>query len=329
MTADWNWFFSTLSQSTAAIVGIIGAFIIAKIFANQATFTEKNNRMKSLIVEAEKMLDKIGTLKFDWYNKHKNPAAYEDASRQIRAIAEEDPTTVTDENLLSIFTEAKFSIFSERKIILEKLREEVEFVCQTNRDKRLQKEATERARKQAASGKLVGHAALDALLGGIPDFSSLSAPRSVLNIPDFSTPWVALQEERDRITQYHLEAKHHARIVGEFLESVRGNPESPPQITWSLLLVGLIFIFGVIYPLTFMPATSAPEFSIANIGDAFLSVKGALLSLLVIAFTYVFYMFTRTNIQMKYAEDQLNKLHKLSQVDEYCKYFKFLPRSVE
>lgn len=329
MTADWNWFFSTLSQSTAAIVGIIGAFIIAKIFANQATFSEKNNRMKSLIVEAEKILDKIGTLNFDWYNKHKNAAAYDDASRQIRAIAEEDPTTVTEENLLTIFTEAKFSIFSEKKTILENLRKEVEFVCQTNLDKRLQKESVEKNRKEAASGKLVGHAAINSLLGSIPDFSSLSAPRTILNIPDFSTPWTALQDERDRITQCHLEAKHHARIVGEFLESVRGNPESPPQITWSLLLVGLIFIFGVIYPLTFMPATSAPEFSITNLGGAFLSVKGALLTLLVVAFTYVFYMFTRTNIQMKYAKDELNKLHKLSQVNEYCRYFKFLPNSVE
>ncbi|MFO3721702.1 hypothetical protein [Pseudomonas sp. HLMP] len=329
MTADWNWFFSTLSQSTAAIVGIIGAFIIAKIFANQATFTEKNNRMKSLTVEAEKILDKIGTINFDWYNKHINAAAYADCSRKIRAVVEEDPAIITDENLLSIFTEAKFSIFTEKKTILENLRKEVEFVCQTNIDKRLQKEARERARKEAESGKLVGHAAINALIGSMPDFSSLSAPRTVLNIPDFSTPWPALHEERDRITQCHLEAKHHARIVAEFLESARGNPESPPQITWSLLLVGLIFIFGVIYPLTFMPATSAPEFSITNLWAAFLSVKGALLSLLVIAFTYVFYMFTRTNIKMKYAEDQLNKLHKLSQVDEYCEYFKFLPRSVE
>ena len=28
---DWNWFFSSFAQSSAAIVGIFGAFLITKI----------------------------------------------------------------------------------------------------------------------------------------------------------------------------------------------------------------------------------------------------------------------------------------------------------
>jgi len=35
---DWNWFFSSLSQSSAAIVGIFGAFIITKILSNNSNF---------------------------------------------------------------------------------------------------------------------------------------------------------------------------------------------------------------------------------------------------------------------------------------------------
>ena len=131
------------------------------------------------------------------------------------------------------------------------------------------------------------------------------------------------------VTACHLEAKHHARVVGDFLESVRGNPESPPQITWSLLFVGMIFLAGVIYPLTFMPATNQPAatFSWAELLSAFLSVKGALLTLLAAAFSFVFLMFTRTNISMKYAKGDIEKLEKLADPRNYCEYFKYLEQS--
>lgn len=328
MTADWNWFFSTLSQSTAAIVGIIGAFIIAKIFANQAVFNEKNNRLKTLLVEAEKILDKINTINFQWYNERTNSPAFETASSEIRNIAGEDPTTITDDVLLHIIDESDFSIFSEKEALLSKLREEVIFVCKGNQEKRLREEAAERARQDAASGNLTGIGRFTSLLGNISDFS-FSAPRTVLNVPDLSTPWAALRQERDLITECHLEAKHHARIVGDFLESVKGNPESPPQITWSLVLVAFIFMAGVIYPLTFMPATSAPEFTTASILSNYANVKAVLLTILAIAFIYVFGMFTRTNIKMKYAGDQVNKLSRLAKSEEYCKYFKYLPKSAD
>lgn len=57
MKMDWNWFFSSLAQSTAAIVSIFGAFIIAKILSNQNTFSKKKNRIKELIVSAKKIKD--------------------------------------------------------------------------------------------------------------------------------------------------------------------------------------------------------------------------------------------------------------------------------
>ncbi|MCH7733340.1 MAG: hypothetical protein IIB44_12675 [Candidatus Marinimicrobia bacterium] len=37
---DWNWFFSALAQSAAAIVGIFAAFIITKIVNNQSTLNQ-------------------------------------------------------------------------------------------------------------------------------------------------------------------------------------------------------------------------------------------------------------------------------------------------
>ncbi|WP_210014341.1 MULTISPECIES: hypothetical protein [Pseudomonas] len=326
MTPDWNWFFSTLSQSTAAIVGIIGAFIIAKIFANQASFSEKNNRMKTLVVESKKILDRIDTIAFDWYNREKNSAAYSSAARKIDELDYEEASEVTDEMLLEIYDDAGFSKFSEREPILDKLREEANNVCQLNLDKRLRKEAAERAKEESASGQLTGLAQFAAMMRSNTEMFNFDTRKTVLDVAGLNTPWVELRKERELITACHLEAKHHARVISDFLESVRGNPESPPQITWSLLFVGGIFLAGVIYPLTFMPAVSTPNvaFTWAELSAAFLSVKGGLLSLLAAAFSFVFLMFTRTNISMKYAKEDIEKLEKLSLANNYCEYFKYL-----
>lgn len=331
MTPDWNWFFSTLSQSTAAIVGIIGAFIIAKIFANQASFSEKNNRMKTLVVESQKILDKIDTIAFDWYNRETNSAAYSSAAHEIGELEYEDSSEFTDEMLLEIYDEAKFSRFSERGPILDKLREEANNVCQQNLERRLRKEAADRVREESRSGPLPGLAQINALMRANTPFFGVDTRKTVLDVAGLSTPWVQLQKERDLITACHLEAKHHARVVSDFLESVKGNPESPPQITWSLLFVGLIFLAGVIYPLTFMPAVSLPTFTFtwAELGNAFLSVKGALLSLLAASFSFVFLMFTHTNISMKYAREHIEKLEILGDVNNYSDYFKYLAQSSE
>lgn len=331
MTPDWNWFFSTLSQSTAAIVGIIGAFIIAKIFANQASFSEKNNRMKTLVVESEKILDKIDTIAFDWYNREKNSAAFSIAARKIDDFEYEEPSEITDEMLLAIYDDAGFSKFSERGSILDKLREDANDVCQQNLERRLRKEAAERAKQESESGQLTGLAQISAMMRSNTAMFNFDTRKSVLDVAGLNTPWVELRKERELITACHLEAKHHARVISDFLESVRGNPESPPQITWSLLFVGGIFLAGVIYPLTFMPAVSLPNFAFtwAELGSAFLSVKGALLSLLAAAFSFVFLMFTRTNISMKYAKEHIEKLEALSLANNYCEYFKYLESGSE
>ncbi|PIB50455.1 hypothetical protein AOA57_08505 [Pseudomonas sp. 2588-5] len=332
MTPDWNWFFSTLSQSTAAIVGIIGAFIIAKIFANQASFNEKNNRMKTLVVESRKILDKIDTIDFDWYNRERNSAAHSSADREIAKFKQEDSSEVSDEMLLEIYEEANFSVFSERGPILDNLREKVNNVCHQNLEKRLRKEAADHAREQSNSGQLTGLAQINALMRANTSLFDIDKRQTVLNVQGLSTPWIPLQKEWDLITVCHLEAKHHARVVSDFLESVKGNPESPPQITWSLLTVGLIFLAGVIYPLTFMPAVSLPTFIFpwAELSNAFLSVKGALLSLLAASFSFVFLMFTRTNISMKYAVEQIEELERLAAVKNYSAYFRYLAqRSAE
>ncbi|MFH6565604.1 hypothetical protein [Pseudomonas kulmbachensis] len=325
MALDWNWFFSTLSQSTAAIVGIVGAFIIAKIFSNQSVFSEKNNKMNALIIESHKLLDKIGTIDFDWYNKQKNNAAYRSAAKKIYSIKDEDESKYNDDVLLEFYKEANFSEFSEKESILEKLREEVAHHCSFLLEKRLREERRQEEQERRGKGELVGLGGLTALLSGFANPESTRG--SLLNYSDIaSMPWVAINKERDLITECFLDAKHHARLIGDFVESVKDNPESPPQITWSLAFVALIFLAGVIYPLTFMPSGTPPTHALnwIELLNAFLSVKGALLSLLSLAFMFIIGMFMFTNHSMKYSPNKVSQLENLSDANNYSDYFKCL-----
>lgn len=63
---DWNWFFSSLAQSSAAIVGIFGAFIITKVLSNQVSFQEKTARGKTLVADASRLQHRAKNLPFNW-----------------------------------------------------------------------------------------------------------------------------------------------------------------------------------------------------------------------------------------------------------------------
>ena len=65
---DWNWFFSSVAESTAAIVGIFAAFIITKIINNQSVFKNKANEIELLLSQSKKFIDLLDNRYFEWYN---------------------------------------------------------------------------------------------------------------------------------------------------------------------------------------------------------------------------------------------------------------------
>src|SRR5437868_3311932 len=65
---DWNWFFSSLSQSMAAVVGIFSAFIITKVVNNQNEFAKKNSRLQELLTLTEKHQESITNRYIKWFS---------------------------------------------------------------------------------------------------------------------------------------------------------------------------------------------------------------------------------------------------------------------
>ena len=330
MPLDWNWFFSSLSQSAAAIVGIFGAFIITKIFSNQTIYVEKKARLKQLLTQAQKISDTANSFNIDWYNEQCNKPGFYRFENYLdnKLPKEESIDVITEEFLNEYISTNAFSKYTEPNEIKEELKSIASNVFKENIRVREEEEATERARKSIEEGELGGmakfmHNMTRMDLGGVGrsvvgSYSSLIAP-----------PWDIVRAISQGFDKSYLDAKHHAREVSVFLEGIKGNPESPRQISFALILVLFIFFIGVIYPLSFMPAGGAPklDYSAQIIINQILSFKGFLLGVISIAFTVIVTIFFTTNIRMVYSQADVLRVEQLTDAKSYCHYFKCIDRS--
>lgn len=335
MTPDWNWFFSSLSQSAAAIVGIFGAFIITKIFSNQTSFLDKNTKIKQLLIQAKKISDNANSYKMAWHNKHYNHPEFRNFHEFLdkEFPLQEDASTITNEVLDSFIKSSKFSTYSSIDDIKKELIYITKKVFEHNTETRGRDEAERKAEAELKNSPLSGYFNFPQIIGARSSISDLLNPQYKPLFTTYgdiqNTPWPEVHKEREDLEKSFLEAKHHARLVRDLLEATEGNPESPVQISAALILVLFIFFIGVIYPLSFMPATGAPEISasIDSIKSHIMSFKGALLGVISAAFTVIVAIFYKTNSGMKYNPEDLKKFRELTEAKNYCHYFEFIDDS--
>ena len=330
MTLDWNWFFSSLSQSAAAIVGIFGAFIITKIFSNQTVFTEKRNILKHLLIQAKKISETANSYNIKWYNDHYNKMEFRAFHEHLDKLIDTGETihAVTDTFLDNYIIENKFSKYSEK----EDLKKELQFIATSvfeEHDRELERlRAADRAQAEIQKGGLGALAGMSAFMHNMTNLTHQNPTKSLFGNYDIigTTPWEMVHKLRNDLEASYREAKHHTRLTSNFLESIEGNPESPNQISYALVLVLIIFFIGVIYPLSFMPAGAPPvlDFSASTAIEALLSFKGFLLTAISLAFTIIVAVFFTTNIRMKYPEKEIENLRKFKKTTTYCTYFKFM-----
>ncbi len=64
---DWNWFFSTLSQSAAALIGIIGAYVISRLLAINSEINALGSELDDLLIDYNGIILKINRIRFEWY----------------------------------------------------------------------------------------------------------------------------------------------------------------------------------------------------------------------------------------------------------------------
>jgi hypothetical protein len=299
---DWNWFFSSVAQSSAAIVGIFGAFIVTKILANQTSFAEKSSRIQELITLGQKLADASSRLAFEWY--HRNDSAGELES--LEDLLEKDDSQTPE----VLYEKLRFSPYIARTDALATIAK-----AKSRREQRLEREREETRRRV----ELAGSQGLGLSIGGVLDSKLLHINHSTVRLQ--MRP--QLEKEREKIDRLYTEVKHHARVVSDFHAIVAPNPESSSVITVSLILILILFFLGVIYPLSFMPLPVGgnPAPSLAEIPKFIFSLRGILLGTVSLLFTLMLAIFFVMNIRLKYTSSILERLERFKNLSEYSQFF--------
>ena len=121
--SDWNVFYSSLAQSTAAFVGLLGAFIITKIINNEQQFNENKILIEDYIVVANNLKMRLKDRYFDWYNTRLRKKVFEkleDASYDDKSILYKSPESIYEE-----FDFSEFDQKSEVLVVIKKQQEKL------------------------------------------------------------------------------------------------------------------------------------------------------------------------------------------------------------
>ncbi|ODT96890.1 MAG: hypothetical protein ABS82_02750 [Rhodanobacter sp. SCN 67-45] len=318
---DWNWFFSSIAQSAAAIVGIFGAFIITKVLSNQAKFGEKSIRFRSLRTDAIKLVDSAHHLSFAWYIRLNRKYELEKAEEFL----EKDDDLTPD----ALYAKLNFPPFIPRADAIKDI--------QDLKDRRAHAAVKERqrladaARNQAELQKIPGMSGLKAFMamdgGNSARFVDPILPAALLH----PRPYAELRKERDAIDALAVEIRHHRRTIVDFLATTSSNPESSMAITWALAMVAGLFLIGVIYPLSFLPTPTpwAPALEFHGFWARVFSLRGMLLTAISVIFLAALTMFAVMNRRLRYPLNEVKALADFAHIGTYSRYYAIAEKNEE
>ncbi len=84
---DWNWFHSALAQSSAAIVGFFGGFVISKIIARESEYHALQEASQVILARIEDQGRKLDHRYFDWYNERRRESIRKSSSFEKLVLA--------------------------------------------------------------------------------------------------------------------------------------------------------------------------------------------------------------------------------------------------
>jgi len=310
---DWNWFFSSIAQSAAAIVGIFGAFIITKVLSNQAKFGEKVVRIRSLRTAAAKLVDSADKRAFEWYVRLNEKYQLE----QAEDLLEKDPNLEPDD----LYEKLRFPPFLSREDAIQELQTLKDVRARAAEDERLRHE--EEVRQYAVWQEKQRRSGLGGLMGLGGDAAGFLTPQKVPRIRSPSHSYEELEKERDAIDALEVEIRHHMRTISDFLETISSNPESSLAITWALVMVAALFLIGVIYPLSFLPTptTWTPAVELHGFWAQLFSLRGLLLTVVSSIFLAALTMFAVMNRRLRYPQGERQSLDEFTRIGTYSKYY--------
>lgn len=282
---DWNWFFTSISQSAAAIVGILGGFIISKILNRETDFNNNTMLIDQLEQKVADQKRKISIRDFEWYNNQVRIAVME--SREYDGLVRSGKEGAGTEEL---YTAMRFSPYDSESEILDMYRND----CS--------------AQKPGYIGFLKNLKFESAVLSGQKE-SKQENERELLDTAFVSTK--ALIDEIEKAL----------RKIGNF-------PKEDSLIKRTLYAVTIMFLAGVIFPLTFTPCSAETDYAagltpelVQTYLNSLFSIKDVLLCIVALSFMYIIITFLKKTMTMSIPQKRLDDLRKETVLGHYSPYF--------
>ncbi len=285
---DWNVFFSTISQTSGAIVGIFAAFLITKIISNQSDFSKLKNEATHHLIDSETAESEAKTRYFDWYNKAKRNEAI--AKIEYEALSKRK-IPQADECILKF----KFSPFDDR--------EQVKAIIEDKLSELSDKLEAERKRNEAMRSR----------------FGSTFSLPLTLPTPPLVNLNNNLGEEREMIEQLIIKIERQAKKNEALCAELKSGVDSVNLVTSSIVAVLILFFVGVIYPLSFLPWQQGKDItlSLSAFWDILFSLQGFMLLLISLIFSALMIVFLVINMKLKHSVDVIDKITHYSDISNY------------
>lgn len=276
---DWNWLFSAIAQSTAAIAGIFGAFIVTKILNSQTQFVINTEKLKETIFQSEALGSSPELAHVQWLGSAIDSGAFNTLRGKL-----DQAKDITELKEASIYYEdLEFSGFSKKEHLIDGIKELIE-------------------EKKKTYGKEGIEAYLSRGAGGVG-----------------SDYWPNRNRKAESIRSYILKIEHQIKLNRSLHQQLVVNPESSTLITFSIVSILVLFYAGVIYPLSFLPLPIDATFSLSlsAFWTILFSLKGAILTAITVIFTLLLLIFLIINYRLKYSKQYLDKLLRYTQIENY------------
>jgi hypothetical protein len=284
---DWNWFYSSLAQSTAAIVGVFAAFIITKVINSQAAFDQKRRQLDELITNGKILQSKAESRRFSWYNEQLRSRGLVKLDNSLRRQHSRSDAEKYHRDI-------EFSRYDSKPEVVEAIKSKIKAWNEFHKAKNQEK----------ATGDII-----------VPPVS-----QSATSDPG------EVKREVELIESLRIEIEGHISRAKDFLKENRSNPEYSLFARVSIIVSMLLFLAGVIWPLSFLPY-DAPrpiqlsDLSLLGVFDILISFKGILLSIVSLIFVCVMIALLLVNRRLRFDLIKMAELERYTSYAAYSEHF--------
>ena len=135
--------------------------------------------------------------------------------------------------------------------------------------------------------------------------------------------------EGERIGELVVQAQHQIRINKLHIDETAGNPERSPLVAVMSIQMGLLFLVGVIAPLSFLPFPNGMNLSdYPYFTSATFSIKGFLLFAVVGFFGWTVVKLLQENAANVYSTTDRERLSSFCDIGTYSPYLKIMEENL-